>query len=155
MRARMRSIYSPGYPRLHMLDSTDPAAVLATATPATTTLYVLASKSGTTIEPNSLAAHYQQRLQQSGVADWGRHFVAITDPGTELDIRARAEKFRDVFVNPADIGGRYSALSFFVMAPAALMGQDVAEIVGWSLAMLAVAGYLASIGWVGVQTWAM
>jgi glucose-6-phosphate isomerase len=128
---------TPGWPRLHMLDSTDPAAVLSVATPPDHTLYVLASKSGTTIEPNSLAAHFRQRLQDAGVPRWADHFVAITDEGTALDRRARSEHFRDVFINPSDIGGRYSALSFFGMVPAALMGQDVAEIIGWSLAMLA------------------
>jgi glucose-6-phosphate isomerase len=128
-----------GWPRFHMLDSTDPAAVRATETTPRQTLYLLASKSGTTIEPNSLAAYFRQRLIDAGVPRWGDHFVAITDPGTELDRRARAEKFRDVFTNPADIGGRYSALSFFGLVPAALMGQDVEAIVGWGLAMLAAA----------------
>jgi hypothetical protein len=122
-----------------MLDSTDPAAVRATATPPDRTLYLLASKSGTTIEPNSLAAHFRQRLLDAGVSRWGDHFVAITDPGTELDRRARAEGFRDTFTNPPDIGGRYSALSFFGLVPAALMGQDIEAIVGWGLAMLAAA----------------
>jgi glucose-6-phosphate isomerase len=126
-----------GWPRLHMLDSTDPAAVRAVATPEDRTLYLVASKSGTTIEPNSLAAHFRQRLQDAGVPRWSDHFVAITDPGTELERRARAEHFRDLFINPPDIGGRYSALSFFGMVPSVLMGQDVGEIVGWSLAMLA------------------
>jgi glucose-6-phosphate isomerase len=128
-----------GWPRFQMLDSTDPAAVRAVTTPPQTTLYLLASKSGTTIEPNSLAAHFRQRLLDAGVTRWSDHFVAITDPDTDLDRRARAEQFRDVFVNPADIGGRYSALSFFGMVPAALMGQDVGAIVGWALAMLAAA----------------
>jgi transaldolase/glucose-6-phosphate isomerase len=126
-----------GWPRLHMLDSTDPAAVRAAATPPDKTLYLLASKSGTTIEPNSLAAHFRQRLEDAGIPHWADHFVAITDEGTELDRRARAERFRDLFINPSDIGGRYSALSFFGMVPAALMGQDIGEIIGWSLAMLA------------------
>jgi len=130
---------APGWPSFHMLDSTDPAAVRAVATPPERTLYLLASKSGTTIEPNSLAAHFRQRLTDSGVARWGDHFVAITDPETELDRRAHAEQFRDVFLNPADIGGRYSALSFFGLVPAALMGQDLEAILGWSLAMLAAA----------------
>jgi len=128
-----------GWPSLHMLDSTDPAAVRAAATPPERTLYLLASKSGTTIEPNSLAAHFRQRLIDGGVARWADHFVAITDPGTELDRRARSEQFRDVFLNPADIGGRYSALSFFGMVPAALMGQDIEAIIGWGLAMLSAA----------------
>ncbi len=130
---------APGWPRLHMLDSTDPAAVRSVATPEERTLYLLASKSGTTIEPNSLAAHFRQRLQDAGIPRWADHFVGITDAGTELERRARAEHFRDLFINPSDIGGRYSALSFFGLVPAALMGQDVGEIVGWSLAMLAAA----------------
>src|SRR5581483_11201423 len=88
-----------GWPRFHMLDSTDPASVLAAATPPQTTLYILASKSGTTIEPNSLAAHFRQRLLDAGVPSWASHFVAITDEGTELDRRARAEGFRDLFNN--------------------------------------------------------
>ena len=127
---------APAWPRFHMLDSTDPAAVRAVDTPAKTTLFLLASKSGGTIEPNVLAAHFKQRLIDAGVAQWANHFVAITDPGTARHRRARDEKFRDVFENPADIGGRYSALSFFGMVPAALMGQDIAEIIGWGLAML-------------------
>ena len=130
---------APGWPRFHMLDSTDPAAVRGTNPPPKTTLYLLASKSGGTIEPNVLAAHYQQQLIDSGVARWADHFVAITDPGTALQRRAKGEGFRDLFENPADIGGRYSALSFFGMVPAALMGQDIGEIVGWGLAMLAAA----------------
>jgi glucose-6-phosphate isomerase len=128
-----------GWPRFHMLDSTDPAAVRAVAAPPTRTLYVLASKSGTTIEPNALAAHFRAALEQAGVPHWGDHFVAITDPGTALAERARADRFRELFLNPADIGGRYSALSFFGLVPAALMGQDVSAQVGWGLAMLAAA----------------
>lgn len=126
-----------GWPRFQMLDSTDPAAVRAAATPPKTTLYLLASKSGTTIEPNSLAAHFREQLQRGGIRTWGDHFVAITDQGTELDRRAHAEGFRDVFINPSDIGGRYSALSFFGLVPAALMGQDVDALVAWGLAMIA------------------
>jgi glucose-6-phosphate isomerase len=125
-----------GWPRFHMLDSTDPAAVIAAATPPKTTLYIIASKSGGTIEPNSLAAHFRAVLDRAGVANWAEHFVAITDEGTSLAKRAREERFRDVFINPSDIGGRYSALSFFGMVPAALMGQDVASIVGHGQAML-------------------
>src|SRR5262245_3566659 len=82
-----------GWPRFHMLDSTDPAAVRATATPPDRTLYILASKSGGTIEPNSLAAHFTQRLVDAGVTRWADHFVAITDEGTSLAAKARAERF--------------------------------------------------------------
>lgn len=129
----------PGWPDFQVLDSTDPATVQAASTPPARTLYILASKSGTTIEPNSLAAHFRRRLEEAGVARWADHFVAITDEGTELARRARSERFRDVFLNPSDIGGRYSALSYFGLVPAALMGQDVMAIVGWGTAMLAAA----------------
>src|SRR5207248_491293 len=104
--------------------------------PPSSTLYLLASKSGTTIEPNALAAHFRRGLEDAGVARWADHFAAITDEGTELARRARAEEFRDLFINPSDIGGRYSALSFFGLVPAALMGQNLAGLVGWAIAML-------------------
>jgi transaldolase / glucose-6-phosphate isomerase len=130
---------APGWPQLHMLDSTDPAAICAAATPPEHTLYLLASKSGTTIEPNTLAAHFRRVLENAGIARWASHFVAITDEGTELAQRARAESFREAFINPSDIGGRYSALSYFGLVPAALMGQDIAALTAWGLAMLAAA----------------
>lgn len=126
----------PGWPRLHVLDSTDPGAVRAVATTPSQTVYLLASKSGSTIEPNSLAAHFAKGLQRAGIDQWGSHFIAITDAGTALAKRAQAERFREVFINPTDIGGRFSALSFFGIVPAALMGQDVEGIVRWGLAML-------------------
>src|SRR5262245_45653860 len=111
----LRSIVgvAPGSPRFHMLDSTVPDAIRAAATTPRQTLYLLASKSGTTIEPNTLAAHFRRTLEAAGVPRWADHFVAITDEGTELARRARDESFRETFINPADIGGRYSALSFF------------------------------------------
>ena len=126
----------PGWPRLHVLDSTDPAAVRAAATPPASTLYLLASKSGTTIEPNVLAAHFRGRLEAGGIASWGSHFVAITDAGTALALRALEDRFRETFINPSDIGGRYSALSFFGLVPAALLGQDIGSLVAWGAAML-------------------
>ncbi len=130
---------APGWPRFRMLDSTDPDAIRAAATPPRQTLYLLASKSGTTIEPNTLAAHFRRTLEDAGISRWADHFVAITDEGTDLARRARAEAFRDTFINPSDIGGRYSALSFFGLVPAALMGQDIAALTGWGLAMLSAA----------------
>jgi transaldolase / glucose-6-phosphate isomerase len=125
-----------GSPRFQMLDSTDPAAVRLASSAPQRTLYVLASKSGTTIEPNSLAAHFREQLLAAGVSEWAQHFVAITDEGTALARRARDEHFRDVFINPSDIGGRYSAISFFGFVPAALMGVDLAALAGWAEAML-------------------
>ena len=92
---------------------------------AATSLFVLASKSGTTIEPNVMAAEAMRRLRDAGITEPGSRFVAITDEGTALHRRAIDERFREVFVNPSDIGGRYSALSFFGLVPAALMGIDV------------------------------
>ena len=127
---------APGSLRFQMIDSTDPAVVRAAVTPAARTLYILASKSGTTIEPNSLAAHFKQKVMGEGIARWAEHFIAITDVGTALATRARAEGFREVFINPSDIGGRYSALSFFGLVPAALMGVDLDALIGWGLAML-------------------
>ncbi|MDR1990261.1 MAG: hypothetical protein LBQ09_08540, partial [Acidobacteriaceae bacterium] len=127
---------APNGLRLHMIDSTDPAAVRAITTNPAHTLYILASKSGTTIEPNSLAAHFRSALEQAGVKAWASHFLAITDEGTALHTRALSEHFREVFVNPSDIGGRYSALSYFGMVPAALMGQPIEAIVEWGVQML-------------------
>ena len=125
-----------GFPRFTMIDAVNPDHLRSVTTDPHHTLVVLASKSGSTIEPNVLAAYFRQRLVDAGVTRWGRHFVAITDPGTALDARAAAEGFRDVFRNPPDIGGRYSALSFFGLVPAALMGLDVADLVRDARAML-------------------
>jgi glucose-6-phosphate isomerase/transaldolase/glucose-6-phosphate isomerase len=119
---------APGFPRFRMLDSVDPEAVRSAFDQAKTSLFVLASKSGSTIEPNVMAAEARRRLEASGISDWGSRFVAITDEGTALHKRALADRFREIFVNPSDIGGRYSALSLFGMVPAALMGADVAAI---------------------------
>jgi glucose-6-phosphate isomerase len=116
-----------GYPPLRMLDSVDPDAVRDALEHASTAMFVLASKSGSTIEPNVMAAEAQRRL--AGVeGGWAARFIAVTDADTVFHRRAVAEGFREIFVNPADIGGRYSALSFFGMVPAALMGADVERI---------------------------
>ena len=130
---------APGRPRFQMLDSTDPAAVRAAETDPARTLYILASKSGSTIEPNALSAYFQRRLLDAHVPRWADHFVAITDEGTSLAARARAEGFRDLFINPADIGGRYSAMSFFGMVPAAVMAINTPGLLGWALAMFSAA----------------
>lgn len=126
---------APGYPRLRMLDSTDPDAVRTAMDAAATSLFIFASKSGSTIEPNVMAAEATRRLRESGVAHVGSRFVAITDENTSLHQRAVAEGFREVFVNPSDVGGRYSALSFFGMVPAALIGADVDRLLASATAM--------------------
>ncbi|MCX6363289.1 MAG: transaldolase, partial [Actinobacteria bacterium] len=113
-----------GYLDLHVLDSTDPAAVAAVeaAVDLESTLFVVASKSGGTTETACFHAYFYQRLQELAGDHAGHHFVAITDEGSSLEAEALDEGFRAIFVNPGDIGGRYSALSFFGMVPAALMG---------------------------------
>ena len=116
---------APGHPRFRVLDSVDPDAVRDALANAATSLFLLASKSGSTIEPNVMAAEAERRIREAGIADWGSRFVAITDEGTPAHQRAQAQRFREIFVNPSDIGGRYSALSFFGLVPAALMGIDV------------------------------
>jgi glucose-6-phosphate isomerase len=116
---------APGYPRFRMLDSVDPDTVRDALSAAPTSLFVFASKSGGTIEPNAMAAEARRRVEQAGFSDWGSRFVAITDEGTALHRLAQEERFREIYVNPSNIGGRYSALSFFGMVPAAMMGIDV------------------------------
>jgi glucose-6-phosphate isomerase len=124
-----------GFPRLQILDSVDPDSVRAAMTRADTSLFVIASKSGSTIEPNVMAAEARRRVTAAGHTMWGARFLAITDPDTVLHKQAVSEHFRDVFVNPPDIGGRYSALSFFGMVPAALIGVDVGALIADARAM--------------------
>jgi glucose-6-phosphate isomerase len=122
-------------PRFRVLDSVDPDAVRAAMARVRDTLFVLASKSGTTIEPNVMAEEARRRVAAEGHTNWGSRFAAITDRDTALHRRAIAEGFREVFVNPADIGGRYSALSLFGMVPAALMGLDIEGLLAGARAM--------------------
>jgi glucose-6-phosphate isomerase len=116
-----------GYLDLHVLDSTDPVAVLAVeaAVDLETTLFVVSSKSGGTTETASFHAYFYERLKELDGHHAGHHFAAVTDEGTSLQQEALEQGFRAVFVNPGDIGGRYSALSFFGIVPAALMGVDL------------------------------
>jgi transaldolase/glucose-6-phosphate isomerase len=129
---------APGFPTLHVLDTTDPAAIdaVARAIDPATTLFIVSSKSGGTIETLSHMGFFWDRLTTAGVADVGSHFVCVTDPGTSLGERAREGGFRRVFENPPDIGGRYSVLSYFGLVPAALSGIDVAKLVDRAARML-------------------
>ena len=113
-----------GYPELIVLDSTHPDGVAAVARRISpdSTVFVVSSKSGTTGETNSFYRYFWAKYSQD---EAGRHFIAITDPGTSLDRLARERGFRAVFNAPADIGGRYSALTPFGLVPAALIGVDV------------------------------
>ncbi|HTP55525.1 MAG TPA: hypothetical protein VML53_02515, partial [Thermoplasmata archaeon] len=105
--------------RLRVLDSTHPTAVagLAASLDLPHTLFVVSSKSGSTIEPNSFYEFFREKVRATG-GPVGRHFVAITDPGTVLARRAGTEGFRRTFSAPPDVGGRYSALTPFGLVPA-------------------------------------
>ncbi len=120
-----------------VLDSTDPAAVhrIERENPLESTLFIVASKSGTTAEPLAYGDYFYAKLRERKGEKAGENFVAITDPGTPLADLAGKRGFRRVFSNYADIGGRYSALSYFGLLPAALMGLDVAELIERSLRM--------------------
>lgn len=114
-----------GFPRLTVLDSTDPGRIadIENAIDLSKTLFIVASKSGGTVETISF---YKYFFQQTGGN--GDQFIAITDPDSNLQRIAEEQNFRDMFLNPADIGGRYSALSYFGLVPAALIGLDLDRI---------------------------
>ncbi len=118
----------PAWPKLHVLDSTDPAQIEATeaALDIARTLVIVSSKSGGTLEPNILMDYFFERIAALRGRDHaGEQFVAVTDSGSSLEQRARAAGFARVFFGDATIGGRYSALSSFGLVPAAAMGLDV------------------------------
>jgi len=116
-----------GFPELIVLDTTDPLRLRAAEERINyaTTLFVIASKSGGTLETDCLRRFFTGRLTEHGLAPAGERLVAITDPGSPLCERAATEGYRAVFENPADIGGRFSALSLFGLVPAALIGVNV------------------------------
>jgi len=116
-----------GFPKLAVLDTTDPASVRAVeqSVDLPRTLFIVASKSGTTPEITAFHQYFFARIQGLTGERAGEQFVAITDPGTPLERSGAEARFRRVFLNPSDIGGRYSALSFFGMIPATLMGVDI------------------------------
>lgn len=122
---------APGWPDLVVLDTTDEGAIAREAarlTPAQT-LFIVASKSGSTIEVTSLERYFRALcVEAMGAAAAGRRFVAITDPDTQLASHAREHGYREIFINPPDIGGRFSALSLFGLVPAALLGLDLDEL---------------------------
>lgn len=117
-----------GYPELLVLDSTVPAQIrkLDSKLITKSTLFVVASKSGGTIEPNSFKQYFFDRATQAvGITDAGQHFVAVTDPGTKMQAIAEADHFHDIYYGLPEIGGRFSALSNFGMIPSACAGIDV------------------------------
>ncbi|MEX2269836.1 MAG: hypothetical protein WD690_00100 [Vicinamibacterales bacterium] len=119
---------TPGWPDLVVLDTTDEGAIQresARLDPART-LFIVASKSGSTIEVTSLERYFRGVVASAlGAGAAGRRFAAITDPSTQLETHAREHGYREVFINPPDIGGRFSAVSLFGLVPAALLGIDL------------------------------
>lgn len=120
-----------GYPDLHVLDSTDPAQVrtFEGQVDLANTIFIVSSKSGTTLEPNIFTRYFFERVRQAvGTDQAGSRFMAITDPGSELQRLAESLRFRHICFGLPSIGGRYSALSDFGLAPAAIMGLDVLKL---------------------------
>jgi transaldolase/glucose-6-phosphate isomerase len=118
---------TPGFPRLHILDSTDPAQIRSVEKKInlSKTLFIVSSKSGSTLEPNIYKQYFFERVQQTvGADEAGSRFIAITDPGSKMQQVAERDHFRHIFFGLQSIGGRYSALSNFGMIPAAAMGMD-------------------------------
>ncbi len=127
-----------GFPSLSILDSTHPTAVAACAAtiPLARTLFLVSSKSGTTLEPNVFFRYFWQQV--AGLdGPPGRRFVAITDPGTALEKLAHDRGFRACVASPPDVGGRYSALTVFGLLPAALIGVDLPGLLASARAMVA------------------
>jgi transaldolase/glucose-6-phosphate isomerase len=119
-----------GFPPFHVLDSTDPTQIKAfeNTIDLAHTLFIVSSKSGSTLEPNIYKQYFFQRVQERlGVEEAGNRFIAITDPGSKLQHIAESDGFRRIFFGVPSIGGRYSALSNFGMVPAAIMGLDISR----------------------------
>ncbi|HET9743735.1 MAG TPA: bifunctional transaldolase/phosoglucose isomerase [Terriglobales bacterium] len=120
-----------GFPEFHMLDSTDPAQLkdFESKLNLKTTLFIVSSKSGSTLEPNIFKQYFFERMKQVVGADKvGEHFLAITDPGSSFEKVAQRDKFRRIFHGRADIGGRYSALSDFGLVPSAVIGINLKKL---------------------------
>src|SRR5258705_11811844 len=130
-----------GFPELLVLDSTDPDTINNFKKQIDTArgLFGIASKSGTTTEPNAFHRYWYNEVARNSDAP-GDSFVTITDPGSQMADTAAAEGFRRIFLNQADIGGRYSALSYFGMVPATLMGVDAARLLREMQSMVVACG---------------
>src|SRR5258707_2400452 len=131
-----------GFPELHVLDSTDPAQIkaLESRIDLTNTLFFVSSKAGTTLEPNIFKQYFFERVRETLGDNAGDRFIAITDPGSKLRQVAEHDQFRKIFLGVPSIGGRYSALSDFGLAPAAAMGIDVPKFLDRTNTMVAACG---------------
>ena len=137
-----------GYPDLHVLDSTDPAQVKAfeNKIDIARALFIVSSKSGSTLEPNIFKQYFFERTKQAVGADKaGSHFIAITDPKSKMQQVAEADRFRHIFFGRPSIGGRYSALSNFGMVPAAVLGVDTKKFLDRTQEMVRACGPSAPV----------
>jgi glucose-6-phosphate isomerase len=127
-----------GFLKLFVLDSTDPKTVLdiENSIDLEKTLFIVSSKSGSTIEVDSFFRYFFEKVKKIKGDDAGSRFIAITDKQTPLEATAAEKKFRKTFINPSDIGGRYSALSYFGLVPAALIGIDIQKLLRRAEAMM-------------------
>jgi transaldolase/glucose-6-phosphate isomerase len=145
---RMTFGHIPHFPVLHVLDSTDPAQVKAFEHQIDIgkTLFIVSSKSGSTLEPNIFKQYFFERAKQTvGAHQAGRHFIAITDPGSKMQQVADSDKFLHVFFGRPSIGGRYSALSNFGMIPAAAIGLDTKKFLSRAAEMVRACGPSAAV----------
>jgi glucose-6-phosphate isomerase len=144
---RMTFGHLPRFPMLHVLDSTDPAQIKAFEhqIDIAKTLFIVSSKSGSTLEPNIFKQYFLERTRQTvGAGKAGSQFIAITDPGSKMQQVAESEHFLHVFFGRPSIGGRYSALSNFGMVPAAVIGLDTKKFLSRAAEMVGACG--ASVG---------
>ena len=135
----LRSVYgvAPGSPELYVLDTTDEQTITTAAARMVPerTWFIVASKSGGTVEVASMERFFWSRMSAALGERTGRQFIAITDPGTGLEQLAATRGYRETFINPADIGGRFSALSLFGLVPTALMGAPAGDLLAAGTAM--------------------
>jgi transaldolase/glucose-6-phosphate isomerase len=132
-----------GHPEVFVLDSTDPAQIRAVEAKVNLakTIFIVSSKSGTTLEPNIYKQYFFERVTQVvGAAEAGKRFIAITDPGSKMQHVAERDGFRHVYFGLPSIGGRYSALSNFGMIPGAIQGVDIGKLLGAAQEMVQACG---------------
>ena len=133
---------SSGFPKLHILDSTDPAQVgeMAARVKLDKTLFIVSSKSGGTTEPNVLMDYFYARVGETLKEKAGAHFVAVTDPGSVMEKTAKSRGFAHIFYGEPSIGGRYSVLSPFGLVPAAAAGIDLTKFLDLTASMVRACG---------------
>lgn len=126
-----------GIKSIDILDSTDPTAVntVADRLELRRSLFIVASKSGGTVETRSHESFFIEKCKAAGISEYGRHFAAITDPGSDLEKFAGEHNYRQIFRNPPDIGGRYSALSYFGLVPGWFAGIDLSKLLAEAVSM--------------------